>query len=340
MVQQLISHPDEFELVGCYEPEAALISRRSIEWGPLVSDLKFYSRLDELFSQRLDGVVVEGRVAENLGYAGAALERGLPVLLEKPAGFDFSAFQALQAEAKRQQLFVQMSYLFRWMPAVVALREAVRTGSLGEIYEFRGRLPKPRGEYAEYLVDLSDLPGGIFFEMAGHLFDFCLATCGPPRQVRSFLAHHQPPGEGVGSIAEYDAANCGYRTSNATSADAFIDSGVTLLEFDRSLGIIEANALEVVPGQRRIEVYGSRGAFIIPHLGSGHQGNTATQPYDLFTADTQRWTRCEPELGPLQISDLREFVAVARGTKPPEFSAEHDLAVHAALLQACGLPVD
>jgi hypothetical protein len=46
------------------------------------------------------------------------------------------------------------------------------------------------------------------------------------------------------------------------------------------------------------------------------------------------WERHEPAAATLQISDLREFAAVASGAKPPEYSAAHDLTVQEWLFRS------
>src|SRR5262245_55230464 len=86
MAKQIAAHPDEFALVGAYDPDAALLARRAAEWRPFAGDLRTFASPEELLSQKLDGVVVEGVVADNLRFARTALEGGLPVLLEKPFG--------------------------------------------------------------------------------------------------------------------------------------------------------------------------------------------------------------------------------------------------------------
>ena len=115
---------------------------------------------------------------------------------------------------------------------------------------------------------------------------------------------------------------------------SFVDSGVAVLEFDHAWGIIEVPALEIVSDRRRIELYGTRGAFTIPHLGSGHLANKNIQPVEVFGAGGSGWERIDLPAATLQIADLREFAACAARRKEPDYSLEHDLTVQEALLQA------
>ena len=312
IVRQVAAHPDEFELVAFHDPEESVVSERAREWGPLLPSFRTYASADEFLSVDLDGVVVEGRVWDNLKWARLALESGRPVLLEKPAGTDMEEFASLVALAKQKRLHLQMLYLFRYMSAVVEMRSQARSGALGDIYEFRGRLPKELENYSDNTASFDWHPGGIFFEMAGHLIDMMVTLLGTPHGVTPFMNHH-----------------------HSTPGD-FIDNGVAVVEFDRGLGVVEVPALEVAPKARRIEVYGTRGACVIPNLGSGHLANDATQPVDVYHEGESEWKRLPLPAATLQVADLREFVACVRGERDPEFTKDHDLCVQETLLRACG----
>jgi predicted dehydrogenase len=314
IVRQVAAHPDEFTLVGFHDPDPKVVAARSETWPSLIPGYRLFATADELLRQPLDGVVVEGRVYENLRLARLVLERGLPVLLEKPAGDNLDEHRRLIDLARKKKLTVQMIYLFRYMSAVQELLSRGRRGELGAIYEFRGRLPKELSTYERFQEELVPYSGGIFFEMAGHLIDMLVALLGKPRRVTPFLAHH-------------------YTARPRT----FVDHGLAVFEFDHAFGTIEVPALEVAPQSRRIEVYGTEGACVIPHLGSGHLGNNAVQPIEVFRNGMPDWQRLEPRAATLQISDLREFAAVLAGTKLPDFSQEHDLIVQETLLAASGM---
>ncbi len=311
LVRQLALHPQEFCLIGCFDPDPAVANDRHAHWKELVPDLRLCSSPEELLALPLDAVAVEGVVADNLRWARMALESGRHVLLEKPAGTSYAEFEALVGLARERRLHVQMAYVFRYMSAVVRLRQLAAQGAFGQIYHFSARLPKDYTLYAEYVAELGRYRGGIFFEMAGHVIDLALGLLGPPRRVLSTMCHHhRQPG-------------------------SFVDNGLAILEFDHALGSIEVTALETAPGSRRIEVFGTAGAAVIPHLGSGHLKNDALQPIEVYLAGCGGWHTETPAAQTLHICDLREFAAVVCGRKQPDFAAEHDLAVQRTLLEAC-----
>ena len=318
LVAQIAEYPDEFQLIGGFDPEPQVVQQRQRAWKTLLPDFVWHATADDLLHEKLDGVVVEGRVHENLKWAALAIASGRPVLLEKPAGVAFQPFAELLESAQQKRLHVQMIYLFRYMSAIQEMLGRVNRGELGQIYEFRGRLPKDRSLYDNYVRELSRYPGGIFFEMAGHLVDLIVATMGTPQAISPFLAHHH---------TDHDPA----------AQQPFVDNGVAVFTQQQGWGIIEVPALEIAPLSRRIEVYGTEGACVIPHLGSGHLGNSQVQPLEVYRRGDLDWQRIELPAATLQIRDLREFAAVITGRKPPDFSPEHDLIVQEALLRASGM---
>ena len=163
--------------------------------------------------QLRDGLVVEGRVQDNLRWARMALESGRPVMLEKPAGTDLEEFRQLIELAKRQGLHLQMIYLFRYMSAVLRMLQLAREGALGQIYEFRARIPKELRLYEHNEENFAWHPGGIFFEMAGQMIDMMVAILGRPRAIQPMLAHHHE------------------------SPGTFVDNGVAIFQYERVIGI-------------------------------------------------------------------------------------------------------
>jgi predicted dehydrogenase len=314
IVRRVVEHPDEFTLVGFYDADPEVVRKRREQWGPQIDGFRVYDKPEQLLAEQLDGVVVEGRVYENLALARLALESGRPVMLEKPAGDRLDEYRRLVDLAQRKHLHVQMIYLFRYMSAVQEMLKRARAGELGRIYEFRARLPKDLPSYDRFVEELKHYKGGIFFEMAGHVIDMMVAILGPPKNVAPFLGHHHERG-----LRDY------------------IDNGMAVFGYEHAWGIIEVPALEVAPHSRRIEVYGTQGACVIPHLGSGHLANKNVQPVETYRVGDKDWQTHELPAATLQIADLREFAAVVANRKQPDFSLEHDLAVQEALLRASGM---
>lgn len=313
IVNRVSENPKEFTLVGFHDPDPAVVAEKRKRWEPKIPGFKVFEKPEQLLAEKLDGVVVDGQVYDNLKHARMALESGRPVMLEKPAGVSLDEHRKLIDLARERKLHVQMIYLFRYMTAVREMLSRARKNEFGRVYEFRARLPKALGDYKRNVWEVGRYKGGIFFEMAGHAIDMMVAILGKPATAAPFLAHH-------------------HRAEPA----GFIDNGIGVFGFERAWGIVEIPALEVAPHQRRIEVYGTEGACVIPHLGTGHLANRNVQPIEV-TRGGAAWERIELPAQQLQILDLREFAAVVAGRKAPDFSMDHDLAVHEALLKASAM---
>src|SRR5215472_11736784 len=126
IVRQVAEHPDEFSLVGFCDPDREVVAAQSRKWESRIKDFRVFDKPNDLLRQPLDGVVVEGRVYENLSLARLALESGRPVMLEKPAGDNLDEHRRLVDLAQRKHLHVQMIYLFRYMSAVQELLARAR----------------------------------------------------------------------------------------------------------------------------------------------------------------------------------------------------------------------
>ncbi|HLF95449.1 MAG TPA: Gfo/Idh/MocA family oxidoreductase, partial [Planctomycetota bacterium] len=313
IVNRVAENPKEFTLVGFHDPDPEVAADRRKRWEAKIPGFRLFEKPEALLGEKLDGVVVDGQVTGNLKFARMALESGRPVMLEKPAGTGLEEHRALIGLARGKKLHVQMIYLFRYMSAVREMLARARKGEFGKVYEFRARLPKALGDYKRNVAEVSRYKGGIFFEMAGHVIDMMVAILGKPASAAPFLAHH-----------------------HAAEPASFIDNGVGVFGFEKAWGIVEVPALEVAPHSRRIEVYGTEGACVIPHLGSGHLANRNVQPIEI-TRGGGAWERIDLPAQTLQIMDLREFAAVAARGKAPDFTMEHDLAVQEALLRSSGM---
>ena len=95
LVSQIAQYPKEFQLVGGFDPEPDVVLTRQAAWKTLLPQFVWHASPEAVLREELDGVIVEGRVSENLKWAQMAIDSGRPVLLEKPAGDSFRPFEAL-----------------------------------------------------------------------------------------------------------------------------------------------------------------------------------------------------------------------------------------------------
>ena len=109
-----------------------------------------------------------------------ALERGLHVLVEKPAGINSKELQAVAEAAKARRLVVKVGYNHRFHPAFQKARQMVKNGDIGKVYYIRasyghgGRL----GYDKEWRTKPELSGGGELIDQGSHLIDLSRAVLG------------------------------------------------------------------------------------------------------------------------------------------------------------------
>src|SRR5579885_968219 len=149
-----------YEIVGIVEPDATL--RAKAAKLPPYRDLKWLTREQLLETPGIQAVLIETRVRDLLDNAEACVEAGMHVHIDKPAGESLPRFKRILDVAAEKKLLVQMGYMYRYNPAVVLLREFLKKGWLGEVFEVHAVMskvvdPESRKQLAEYR-------GGVMFE--------------------------------------------------------------------------------------------------------------------------------------------------------------------------------
>ena len=144
-VREAAERPEEFELVGMYDADAEVIKRNQEKWEEYGLDIPVFETIEEVLGSEAEAVVVEGHVYENLDYVEQALNAGKHVLMEKPAGVDLVQLEKVHGLAEEQGLVLQMAYMWRYNPAVDEMLSLVREGVVGQVFLYRGHIPKPLG---------------------------------------------------------------------------------------------------------------------------------------------------------------------------------------------------
>ncbi|WP_406694767.1 Gfo/Idh/MocA family oxidoreductase [Singulisphaera sp. Ch08] len=300
----------DYEVVGIVEPDAEL--RRKAEAQAPYRDLKWMSQEQLLNAPGVQAILVETRVRNLLDTAEACVEAGKHIHLDKPAGESLPQYRRILDAAAKRNLLVQMGYMYRYNPAVVLLRDLLKRGWLGDVFEVHAVMskvvdPAARRELAEYR-------GGIMFELGCHIIDLVVGALGKPTKVTPFSRH------------------AGSRD------DALLDNMLAVFEYPRALATVKSTAMEVDGGERRhLVVCGTEGTFQI-------------QPLDNPSAHLVLSTsRGEYKKGRQNISfpkyiryvdDAADMARIIRGEKPTDFPYEHDLTVQTTLLEASGQPTN
>jgi predicted dehydrogenase len=300
----------DYEVVGVVEPDTEL--RRWAQTQAVYRDLPWMTQEDLLKVPGLQAVLVETRVGDLLSTAEACVAAGKHVHLDKPAGESLPQFRRILDAAAKQKLLVQMGYMYRYNPAVVLLRQFLKKGWLGEVFEVHAVMSKVVAP--EERKRLAHFRGGMMFELGCHVLDLVVGVLGKPKEVTPFVQHVAPLDDGL------------------------MDNMLAVLTYPRATATVKSSALEVEGFDRRhLVVCGTEGTFHIQPLDDPSARVSLAQARGEYKKGTQdvkfpKYTR--------YLDDAADMARIIRGEKASDFSAEHDRAVQETLLRACRLPLE
>lgn len=141
----------------------------------------------ELFGRagELDLVVLASPNRTHVALATAALEAGLPVVVDKPLAATAAEARALAGLADRRGLLLSVFQNRRWDNDFLTLRRLVAEGGLGDVLRFESRFerwrPTPKGGWRES-GDPAEI-GGLVYDLGSHVVDQALVLFGPAVRV-------------------------------------------------------------------------------------------------------------------------------------------------------------
>lgn len=308
-LEAIKSLPEQFELVGVVENNP----QRRRELNGAYLGTKLYSEEQLFHTKGLKAVAVETAVPDLVPTAQRCIEAGVHVHLDKPPGESFSAYKRLLDEAARRQLVVQMGYIYRYHPAIRFCWEAIRKGWLGDLFEVDAVISKTIGPDSRR--KLAEFQGGTMFELGCHVIDVVVWLLGKPDKVTAYSRHTR------------------------SEQDELADNQLAVLEYPQAVATVRSALVEVEGFRRRqLVVCGDHGTFDLRPLNASSFRLALDQPRDPYKAGYSDVTLDEKPVR--YVGDFIELAAVIRGEKQPDFSPQHDLAVHHAVLKGSGYDVD
>jgi scyllo-inositol 2-dehydrogenase (NADP+) len=149
--------------------------------------LRFTASPEEVWKRagELDLVVIASPNKTHVPLATAALDAGLPVVVDKPVAGTAAEARALAALAEERGLLLSVFQNRRWDNDFLTLKRLVDDGELGEVQRFESRFerwrPQLKGGWRE-----SGAPeeiGGLLYDLGSHVVDQALTLFGPVTQV-------------------------------------------------------------------------------------------------------------------------------------------------------------
>jgi predicted dehydrogenase len=297
----------DYEVVGMVESDPVL--REQAKSQEVYRDLPWMTQEQLLNVSGLQVVLVETKVNDLLDTAEACVQAGKHIHLDKPAGDSLSQFERVLKFAEQQKLLVQMGYMYRYNPAVVLLRQFLKQGWLGDIFEAHAVMSKVVS--GSDRKNLAEFRGGMMFELGCHILDLVVGVLGEPKQVSAHSQHA------------------------SAIQDGLADNTLAVLSYPRALATIKSSAMEVDGSARRhLVVCGTEGTFHIQPLDNPSARVSLSSARDKYKKGTHELTFPKYVR---YVDDAADMARILRGEKPSDFSYQHDLAVQRTLLKACGL---
>lgn len=136
---RVISGHDETILAAVADPDAATLEAATAQTGAE----GFADPLAMIREASLDAVVIAAPTTAHVPLALAAIERGLPVLVEKPLAATHAEALRIVDAGRAHGVPVQVGHVERYNPAVLRLGELLREGWLTKIYAIVSRRAGP-----------------------------------------------------------------------------------------------------------------------------------------------------------------------------------------------------
>jgi scyllo-inositol 2-dehydrogenase (NADP+) len=141
-----------------------------------------------------DLVVVATPNRTHVALALAAMEAGLPVVVDKPLAASAADGRRLVEEARRRGLMLSVFQNRRWDGDFLTVRRLLGEGTLGEVWRFESRFerwrptPKPGWRQNPAPEDA----GGLLYDLGSHLIDQALVLFGPAEYVYAEVDRSNP----------------------------------------------------------------------------------------------------------------------------------------------------
>lgn len=123
----------------------------------------FYNHLDLLDELKPDAVTLAVPTVYHHDIALDIIDRGIPLLIEKPIAFTIKEGQEIIDAAKEKGVKLMVGHIERFNPAITALREFISQGELGRIFQMDAHR---QGPFPARIADV-----GVVVDLAVHDLD-------------------------------------------------------------------------------------------------------------------------------------------------------------------------
>ncbi len=184
----------------------------------------------------------------------AAAQAGKHIYCEKPLAMDVAQGRRMVEAAEKAGVKTQMTFNFRFIPAIIRARQLVEAGFLGRVFSFRGRYYR-----ASYISPHKPLSwrlskeisgGGALFDLGSHALDLLYYLLGDFGSVQAAIE----------TLIKERPIAAGSTETGPVDVDDLALLHVRLK--DQTLGLVEASRMGTgVTNDLAIEIFGELGAI-------------------------------------------------------------------------------
>ena len=173
--------------VSCMDPRQDRLDELA---GEEIKPVSGFTSLEDAFSTagEFDAVVVASPPSFHVDQSISALERGLPVLLEKPVSSNLADSLKLQKVARASGTPLLLGYTWRWWTPILKVKTLVDQEVVGKLRYVKFTMSAhladwhPWERYQDFFMASSELGGGALLDES-HWLDLMLWFFGIPQNV-------------------------------------------------------------------------------------------------------------------------------------------------------------
>ena len=232
-------------LKGCGYEVTAILTSNELRKSHALEDFpntKVVTSIDELVSMDLDLIVVASANIVHADQAIAALEAGIPVVVDKPMGRNVDETQRIIDVSNAHGVPVTTFFNRRWDSDALTIKKVLASGVLGEIHRMDSRFERFRPDLNPESWRENMTPedgGGQLLDLQPHLISTAIDWFGNAQLVTASV-----------------------RSIRGSADD---DSVLVLRHANGVMSYLSASAVVGAPGPR-IRILGSKGALVINDL--------------------------------------------------------------------------
>ncbi len=313
-----------YDLIGF-----AIVPEDSLNDKPMLfeNNLKAYEGVPQLTVEEilnypeLDAVCIETEDRALTKYALMAAEKGLHIQMDKPGGISDDDFDKLIDLVSEKKVVFHTGYMYRYNPAVIKLKEDIKSGKLGEIISVEAQMncihPLSKRDW------MSNYPGGMLYFLGCHMIDMVYSIMGEPLEVIPLSCSSGIEG---------------------TKAEDF---GMVAFKYKNGVSFAKSTAIEFGGFERRqVVVVGTKGTVeICPLEWNVENCDLVYSPQ--ITAVRECYLPSWIEKGKRHTSEVfgrydatfRAFAEYVNGEKENPISYEYERKLHKLILKSCGLNI-